>query len=81
MRLIDIDAIPIREMNDPVWVCLTKQPHVDAVSVVRCKDCKRYGGITFGRTCRMFSGMQTRIEMPEHGFCSHGERRADGKDV
>lgn len=48
----------------------------DAVPVVRCKDCKYWGGITFGRTCRMFSGMNTRIEMREDGFCSYGERRS-----
>ena len=50
---------------------------VDAVEVVRCKDCKHYGGITFGRTCRFYSGAYTRIEMPEDGFCNYGERWED----
>ena len=48
---------------------------VDAVEVVRCRECRHYGGVVFGRTCRMFSGSHTRIEMPEDGYCSYGERR------
>lgn len=34
MRLIDADAIPEKEMNYPAWVCLKKQPTIDAVPVV-----------------------------------------------
>ena len=26
-----------------------------AVPVVRCKDCKHYGGVTFGNVCRRWS--------------------------
>lgn len=37
MRLIDVDAIPENEMNYPVWVCLRKQPTIDAVPVVHAK--------------------------------------------
>ena len=78
MRLIDIDAIPKREMNDPVWVCLTKQPHVDAVSVVRCKDCKHlYDGMD-DYCCTSHRGL---VRICENSFCSYGERRADGKDA
>lgn len=50
----------------------------DFVEVVRCKDCRHYGGVTFGRTCRMYSGTYTRVEMPEDGFCCWGERREEG---
>lgn len=44
MRLIDADAIPENEMNYPVWVCLKKQPTIDAVPVVRCGACEYYEG-------------------------------------
>lgn len=33
MRLIDADAIPENEMNYPAWVCLRKQPTIDAEPV------------------------------------------------
>lgn len=31
MRLIDADAIPVEELNYHVWVCLKKQPTIEAV--------------------------------------------------
>jgi hypothetical protein len=45
---------------------------VDAVEVVRCKDCKHYfhyGDGVYG--CRTFGMMKTKPD----GFCSDGERR------
>jgi hypothetical protein len=46
---------------------------VDAVEVVRCKDCKHY--VLHALACRHenFNGI---INM--NGFCSYGERRTDG---
>ena len=53
--------------------------HKDDVRVVRCKDCKHYGGITFGNVCRRWSaplaGMKNCTK--EDDFCSYGERRSD----
>lgn len=48
---------------------------VDAVEVVRCKDCKHFGGIITAYTCRLHSTGNTRIQMREDDFCSRGERR------
>ena len=31
MRLIDADAIPVEELDYHVWVCLKKQPTIEAV--------------------------------------------------
>ena len=47
-------------------------PTVDAVEVVRCKDCKHY--VLHALACRHenFNGI---INM--NGFCSYGERRTD----
>lgn len=51
---------------------LKAAPRLDAVEVVRCKDCKkviRYGFLWCGRTD---------IQVQENDFCSCGERRTDG---
>lgn len=48
---------------------------VDAVEVVRCKDCAHWGGTTFGFICRKFSGSETKICMSADSFCSYGERK------
>lgn len=50
-------------------------PTVDAVPVVRCKDCKDWGpGIRDVPIC-----WETYEPMPPDGFCSFGERK-DGGD-
>ena len=56
-----------------------KAPAVDAVEVVRCRDCKKISpSVTDVKSavwCREF-----RTIMPEDGFCSYGERKnTDGK--
>ena len=53
-------------------------PTADVVEVVRCKDCKYWGGITYGFVCRNFSGIDTKICMGADHYCSYGERKDDG---
>ena len=51
---------------------LADVPAVDAVAVVRCKDCKHYfhyGDGVYG--CRTSGMMKTEHDL----FCSHGERK------
>ena len=48
-------------------------PAADVVKVVRCKDCKHWGGEIFGYICRRFSGSYIRNETRETDFCSYGE--------
>lgn len=48
-------------------------PTVDAVEVVRCKDCKNYGTDGNRLNCNVFC-----CSMPKNGFCSMGERRENG---
>ncbi len=48
-------------------------PTVDAVPVVRCKDCVMYSSRYSGWHCYL-DGRQTQ----ENDFCSWGERREDG---
>lgn len=91
MRLIDADALGVGRCSRnllPADYCagwnglvrlLEKAPTVDAVEVVRCKDCKWFAdnndGNWFG--CWLFQTIQI---IPEDtpkpdDFCSYGERR------
>ena len=57
-------------------------PSVDAVPVVRCKDCTQWGGVAFGNVCRRWStplaGMKNCTG--PNDFCSYGERRNNETD-
>ena len=61
---------------------IKKAPTVDAVEVVRCKDCKHYHQYHVGKSnelcewgkCQLIS---MDVDMPENGFCPYGERRTD----
>ena len=71
---------------------LKKQPTVDAVEVVRCRECKYWGdeagklqhsdGVLFAR-CKvhnyLIDGRHTGWCPTENDFCSYGERK-DGVD-
>ena len=79
MRLIDADAIQYTDLNgdhpeSKVRVYVTfkenidRMPTVDAVPVVRCKDCKHHDGI---RCFRWNSTIITGFD----DFCSNSERK------
>ena len=71
------DREDVQMHND--WLDYTKlvneAPAVDAVEVVRCKDCKRFHRNLENDTyCDCVGGLS---DPEEHDFCSYGERRAD----
>ena len=83
MRLIDVDDLGVGRCSKdvlPAAYCagwngllglIEKAPTVDAVPVVRCKDCKDWGPGTGGiPIC-----WETYEPMPPDGFCSIGERK------
>ena len=88
MRLIDADMADvviiydkdneltqvsaIREYIDRQRAFLDKFPTIDAVPVVRCRECKHYDG---KRMCTI-SGVPSR---KPNDFCSYGERK-EGAD-
>ena len=91
MRLIDSDELWERLNYEP-WEhnadrdeialpIVNAAPTVDAVPVVRCKDCKWFadnnGGEWYG--CKMFHVVRiTPEDAPKpDDFCSHGERREE----
>jgi len=68
----------VRKVNDWTDVVLLEDirnaPTVDAVEVVRCKNCEYHiSDVGIGCLCSYF-GKYMRFE----DFCSYGERRSDG---
>lgn len=81
-RLIDADALIADKDNyvSSTWGdAITAQdidtaPTVDAVEVVRCKDCKWFKkGAPFRHKCKKIDGGMFFIQPDD--FCSYGERR------
>ena len=61
-----------------IRVALDKAPTVDAVEVVRCKDCKHYGWEQepcHGRTQRFCNLNKGLVVVYRDTFCSYGERK------
>ena len=89
MRLIDADdakrtytkdMFDTEEDFERVNDVLNYAPTVDAVSVVRCKDCKHRIYKDMGEEIGEIGGCGLfNCAMPNEGFCSHGERK-DGGD-
>ena len=81
MRLIDADALKYKQQvmykkddSDEVWAEwfttateIDNAPTIDAVPVVRCKDCIYYDNLC---RCDLLG-----IPMERLNFCSYGERR------
>ena len=89
-KLIDADAL-IKSMREEdllypgvpwsttgVQKQIDKLPTVDAVEVVRCKDCANYHEFISGNRCVHFNGGDGRAyQTSPNDFCSYGERRSD----
>lgn len=90
MRLIDADEYEIslhvsynddgeQEVNaDEVFLKLHDAPTIDAVPVVRCKDCKYGMEEWMGWEC-YHPCDRTRGGSDGNWFCADGERRSDGR--
>ena len=84
MRLIDADALGVGRCSRdvlPADYCagwngmvrlLEKAPTVDAVEVVRCRDCKHYKPDEYECGCDFAGGLPY---VKADDFCSCGERR------
>lgn len=82
MRLIDADAIPwfiegIGEIPVITKEEIDEMPTIDAVPVIRCKDCKYYGRVDKRRFYRGNDCINGHIStiVPEKDFCSRAERK------
>lgn len=87
MRLINADKLvdmlydnefaalcPLDEVSGVIDAC----PTVDAVPVVRCKDCKYYKPDEFECGCDFAGGLPY---VKADDFCSYGQRRDQSADV
>lgn len=93
MRLIDADALlaEVREQGvlgsghsdsereDDVCDMIDHAPTVDAIEVVRCKDCVRKRAEYWVETDRFVVCSRYNISKNENGFCDYGERK-DGDE-
>lgn len=87
-RLIDINPIirnltAMKSMYDAIALdgmikALEDAPTVDAVEVVRCKDCNHKGWIQepcHGKSVDFCNVFDSTINNPEKCFCYYGERK------
>ena len=81
-RLIDADVmleelkdknVVIAQQNIADWI--DEQPTVDAVEVVRCKDCGHKHINHFAKECRIVYCVLHGMSKHPDDFCSYGERR------
>ena len=71
------DTLMDYEVADMIYNCIENAPTVDAVEVVRCKDCKYYEEKANSCFCWHWD-MASATEVPyvcELDFCSYGERK------
>lgn len=94
MRLIDADALLAdiqqkaergfpanKHMSIYAESCVVHAPTVDAVEVVRCKDCKHKGWIQepcHGKSVPFCHVLDLCINNPNKCYCSYGERKDGG---
>ena len=75
------ENIPLYKASD-IHRALANAPTVDAVEVVRCKECKHYDnseGICWCHlNSKFYPGGFDWHSFPEDGFCSYGERKDNG---
>lgn len=86
MRLIDADALSKEIEMDiedvglqerMIFYRINDAPTIDAVEVVRCKDCK-YAHMTYGGECKycdMWKEDGEALYLDGDFFCAYGERR------
>lgn len=78
MRLIDADAIAPKLEGKFNQDYVRYAPTIDAVPVVRCKDCKHSIDSLWctEKPCLCTRSLHGGNHKPDH-FCSYGERRSD----
>ena len=83
MRLVNLDAvIDCLELEwgyEGMREDLYSLPVVDAVPVVRCKDCK-HSYVTIGARCCSYGAFYD-VAVPDDFFCALAERKDGDKDA
>lgn len=81
MRLIDGDALMYEANSDGAYGYvdakqISEAPTIDAVEVVRCRECKHMIPQSHTRYCTVWNAVNG---MGDDGFCNYGERK-EGAD-
>lgn len=73
----DLYGMGIMAGNDHAIKKIKEAPAVDAVEVVRCKDCKHFynSNMNPSHRCKRGGSQVWDVEFTENDFCSYGERR------
>ena len=88
-RLIDANALAKALESENIRIAVDKgkmfrlidnAPTVDAVEVVRCKDCEHYVDGPYDNGDMMCDNWGEWIFPHEDDFCSYGERKDNGKE-
>lgn len=81
MRLIDIEDMALLKTVScgglsakKLWKRIKEQPTIDAVEVVRCKDCK-HKYVSGNGTTQFYVCDFMDAQYEDNGFCHHGERK------
>ena len=77
MRLIDGDALMYEANSDGAYGYvdakqISEAPTIDAVPVVRCRECKHMIPQSHTRYCTVWNAVNG---MGDDGFCNYGERK------
>ena len=80
MRLIDADALIKEACADGAYgyvdaLQIANAPTVDAVKVVRCRDCKHWHKDTVFCGYMSYGEASERVNWYAGDFCSYGERK------
>ena len=77
MRLIDADALPRHGQRGGLvhWKDIENAPTIDAVEVVRCKECKHWDNEDDAQRCS-YTHNGLHWAKPDD-YCSYGERRTE----
>jgi hypothetical protein len=89
MRLIDADAMRTDWLENgeneyvydtnAVLESIDAQPTINAVEVVRCKECKHWGTAAAGETDHVKQCEYGSYMVGESGYCVYGEMKKDEK--
>lgn len=78
MRLIDADALKKEDFQDfsntDVFIAIDSSPTIDALPVVKCKDCRYFEQVKTNCKGYMICPMSN-MEISEYDYCSCGERK------
>lgn len=69
-----------RTLDIVACLCVKNEPTVDAVEVVRCKDCRHWRRLWHNKPdgiCRLYDISDGEFSTEENAYCSRGERRKD----